>query len=287
MKTEIAARSISRPVQHQLFKGSYSGQVLAVFDEACNLVDAEGDVVALVTPRIGNGPLNIVVDGAAGAFSGTRPGAHVALQTDRLASAGLQVDLADATVWEPRPDWKTLRARRVAIASRLPLLRSLCLKHAPPASLVSLLGAHHAIDIPNQAVFSAAHRAASALRRGWAGEPERLYKGTLGLAGLGGGLTPAGDDFLAGLMLWTWLAHPTPEPICRVMVQTAAPRSTKLAAAFMRTSARGECSASWHKLLAALSEGHEAEIAATASEMLAHGATSGADNLAGFLFLAA
>ena len=123
------------------------------------------------------------------------------------------------------------------------------------------------------------------MQEGWRGDLERLQEGAAGLAGLGGGLTPAGDDFLAGALLGIWLAHPAPEPLCRAMVKVAAPRTTTLSAAFLRAAARGECSAAWHELLAALREGRQGEISRALHEILSYGATSGADTLAGFLYL--
>ena len=111
-----------------------------------------------------------------------------------------------------------------------------------------------------------------------------LETGAAQLAGLGGGLTPAGDDFLTGVMLWAWLAHPSPRSQCRLLVKAAAPRTTTLSAAFLQAAARGECGVAWHVLLAALSEGGDAELATAVQDVLSHGATSGADALAGFLW---
>jgi hypothetical protein len=279
------ARSISRPVRARLHPGQFAARVLAVFEHACDLVTRDGDVLALVTPRIGDGPLNVVVDGAAGLFAGIDAGEPVALEGERLRVGGLGIDLRGAVVWEPRPDWDTLRARRAVIVSRLPLLRALCLRHAPTGSLLGLLGAPPPADLPAGDTLSTVQGPAEALREGWGGDDARLREGVAGLAGLGGGLTPAGDDFLTGAMLWAWLVHPTPAPFCRALAQVAAPLTTTLSAALLRAAARGECSAPWHALLAAPGEEAEARITVAVREILAHGATSGADGLAGFLYL--
>lgn len=271
----------------RLQKGPFAARVRAVFERACDLVTRDGDVVALVTPQVGDGPLNIVVDGATGLFSGLEPGMPVRLEQECLQVGGLRVDLARATVWEPCPDWQALQSRRGAIASRLSLLRALCLRRAPDGSLLALLGAPLYADVLAGIILARAQKAAEALPEGWRGDLERLQGGAVGLAGLGSGLTPAGDDFLGGVMLWAWLAHPAPDLFCRTLVQAAGPRTTTLSAAFLRATARGECSPSWHVLLAALSAGTEAQIAAALQELLAHGATSGADSLAGLLYAAA
>lgn len=277
------ARSISRPVVEQLHKGQSTARVLATFEHACDLITPDGGVVALVTSKIGDGPFNIVLDGGAGLFSRVDRGALVILQEDRLSVGGLEVDLEGAAAWEPRPDWETLRSWRVLITSFLPFLHAICLDHVPTGSLMTLVGASSRDDAFAEAIFYTAQKATEALQDGWAGDLERLQAGGAEMAGLGNGLTPAGDDFLTGLMLWARLAHPEPDLLCQALVKAAAPRTTTLSAAFLRSAARGECSASWHTLLAALSEGVEARIAAAVQEVLARGATSGADSLSGFL----
>jgi hypothetical protein len=281
------ALSISRAVRERLDAGRFDARVLAVFDRACNLVTPDGDVVTLAIPQVGDGPLNVVVNGTPGFFAGVGHGAPLRLAGDRLQVDGLWVDLEGAAVWEPRPDWETLRARRTAIGSWLPHLRALCLRHAPTGSLLGLLTGSLPDEPPARITLFAAQKATVALQEGWAGDPQRLREGTAGLAGLGSGLTPAGDDFLAGAMLWAWLVHPTPEMFCRAVARVAAPRTTTLSAALLKAAARGECSAAWHALISALSmgqrEGARDKITEAVHEILSRGATSGADSLAGFL----
>jgi hypothetical protein len=282
----ISALSISRPVQEQLHRlrnGQSDAHVLAVFERACHLVTGDGDVIALVLPQIGDGPLNVVVDGAAGSFARIEPGASVTVDGTQLNVVKLRVGLEQATVWEPVPDWHTLRGQRAEMASRLPFLRTLCLRHAPADSFLMLLEDFSPSDA--FAAFPAAREAAETWYKGWPNDVEQIREGAVRLAGLGGGLTPAGDDFLTGAMLWTWVAHSTPVSFCRILVEAAAPRTTALSAAFLRAAARGECSAPWHVLLTALGDGDEAKITMAAREILACGATSGADSLAGFLHL--
>jgi len=87
-------------------------------------------------------------------------------------------------------------------------------------------------------------------------------------------------------MLWAWLAHPAPEPFCHTLAEVAIPRTTTLSAALLRAAARGECEATWHRLLTALSADSAGQLAPAVQQVMAHGATSGADMLAGFLCLA-
>ncbi|MBN1991165.1 MAG: DUF2877 domain-containing protein, partial [Anaerolineae bacterium] len=277
----------SRPVQQQFARGSFVAQTLAVFERACNLVTPTDDIIALVAPQIGDGPLNIVIDGAADFFIKIHPGSPVTGEENWLRVNGLQIDLGQAMVWEPQPDWDTLRACRSMIESHLPLLRALACRRAPANTLLQLLAKATPQHGLTGIILAAAQKAGKALPEGWTGNLKQLQEAGAKLAGLGGGLTPAGDDFLMGVMLWAWLAHPNPPLFCRTLLYPAFSRTTALSTAFLQAAARGECSVSWHRLLAALSAGHQAHLAAAVQEVLAHGATSGADTLAGFLYLPA
>jgi len=293
MSIHVVAHSISRSVWERFWKRPFAARVLAVFEHACNLVTPDGHMVALVLPQIGDGPLNVVMYGRPGDFAAVEPGMPARLEGGRLQVGGLEVVLERAVVWEPRPDWDRLRAHLDGIKSRLPLLWTLSMRHAPASSLLPLAwgwagGPNHSVEagFAAGALARVAREAAEALRTGWEGDPGRLREGAAQLAGLGSGLTPAGDDFLTGAMLWAWLAHSNPPVFCHTLVAAAAPRTTTLSAAFLRAAAEGECNASWHRALAALGEGTEDVLARSTREVLAHGATSGADMLAGFLWMA-
>jgi hypothetical protein len=283
--TRDAAFSISRPVKERLQKGPDTGQVLAVFEHACHLMDREGELTALVTPLAGDGPLNTVVPADASLFHRARPGTSVTLEAERVVARDWRVDLTGAAVWEPRPDWDALRARRAAIRSRLPLLRALSLRYAPKGSLLALFDPTAPADRRTELVLTRAQQAAEALRAAWEGDPQCLQEAIVDLIGLGNGLTPAGDDFIGGAMLWAWLVHPTPETFGRIVAQEATARTTTLSAALLRAAARGEFCAHWHTLLDLLCEAQEYEMGIAVRRILAQGATSGADSLSGFLSL--
>jgi hypothetical protein len=86
-------------------------------------------------------------------------------------------------------------------------------------------------------------------------------------------------------MLWAWLAHPDPQGLCRRLLEASAARTVMLSAAFLRSAAAGECSAAWHDLLAALDGGSERQLAAAVKGVLSFGHTSGADAMAGFMWM--
>lgn len=306
MRACIAAQCISRSVRQRLDAAPFAGRVLAVFEHACDLVSDDGDVVALVLPRIGAGPLNIVVGASPAAFRQLDAGLPVSLENERLHVGPWSVSLEGAVVWEPRPNWEWLRARASSCRDQLGVVRTAAQRLAPPGSLLPLVveattgkqdsaeaaalrarstsqgtcrsfGAAHALE----AAYSAA---VSALRADWRGDADRLRAGVAQLAGLGGGLTPAGDDWLCGAMLGAWLTHPQPGWLCAQVVETALGRTSALSAAFLRAAGRGECAPAWHRLLAALCADAPAETEVAARDVLFVGETSGADALAGFLW---
>ncbi|WFE76614.1 DUF2877 domain-containing protein [Roseinatronobacter sp. S2] len=107
-----------------------------------------------------------------------------------------------------------------------------------------------------------------------------LRRGTGELAGLGQGLTPAGDDFLCGLMLALNVAHPAPSILCQTITAQALRATTTLLGAFLRAAAAGHAMPQWHRLLA---EGASPSAQGVA-DILRYGHSSGGDSLAGFLW---
>jgi hypothetical protein len=291
MGQTCASRSISRSLWERFQHDGVDGRVLAVFERSCIVGMSEGDLACLVLPELGDGPLNVVVDFDRAALAGVQPGMPVHSARAEWSVGPLRIDLRRALVWEPCPNWPAMRKRGPVSLERLLRLRRLAADLAPPESLLSVLacvpskrpsdsapctfGSRVALEVLN---------AAKELALGWAGDVPALRAGALRLAGLGGGLTPSGDDFLVGVMLKAWLVHHDPRRLCRHIVDTAAPRTTALSAAFLRSAGRGECSPAWHALLARQGAAEPHALRQAAREVMAYGATSGADALAGFLW---
>lgn len=291
MNRQLYAHSISRPAEALLQAGEAGsrrplGQVWASFRQACDVVTLQGDVIVLVAPQVGNGPLNVVLSREPAGWPAA--GTPVYVAGTHLQAGPLEIALAGATTWEPCPNWERLRAQWPAIAAQLVRVGNSARQLAPEKSLLKLIPtqALEAACTQNAlefALISQLQEARAMLGAAWTGDLGIAQAGAALLAGLGGGLTPAGDDWLCGLMLRAWLAHPSPQAFCLSLAEVAAPRTTVLSAAFLRAAAAGQCSAPWHSMLAALSAGDEQAWQSALCSILAHGATSGADTLAGFL----
>ena len=90
------------------------------------------------------------------------------------------------------------------------------------------------------------------------------------LAGRGEGLTPAGDDLLAGYAGWKASAG-TPVRVARA----AASRTTPLSVAYLRCAERGELPEAAEALIAALRAGDASAVERGAARLACWGATSG------------
>ncbi|HET6823298.1 MAG TPA: DUF2877 domain-containing protein, partial [Anaerolineales bacterium] len=106
------------------------------------------------------------------------------------------------------------------------------------------------------------------------------------LAGLGAGLTPAGDDFIMGAIHAVWIIHPleVASALTQSIADTAAPLTTSLSAAWLRSAGQGEAGVLWHQFFEALVGRVDAPtyLQEALDNILSVGETSGADALAGF-----
>lgn len=286
MSACVAARSISRPVMAQMPRPLAVGRLHSAFRWACTIQFESDNLVALVAPELGNGPLNVVLERMPAGWQNLQPGTPVRFEDNRVQVGGVTVSLDGASIWEPCPNWERLRAHAAALLQRAEPLADWAQERAPGGSLLALLrGPLRADNATESIVHARALAGAEAMWAGWQGDEAQVHAGTAQLAGLGSGLTPSGDDFALGTMLCAWLAHVDPAWYCRLVVETAAGRTIMFSAAFLRAAARGECGAAWHRLLEALGGGSEDRLAAAAVAVLSYGHTSGSDALAGFLWM--
>jgi hypothetical protein len=113
--------------------------------------------------------------------------------------------------------------------------------------------------------------------------PERCFRGAQLAAGVGIGLTPAGDDFMMGVLLALWLELDEALDYILAIIDGAKGRTNLLSMALLRAAARGEASLAWHALIKAFIDDDPARILTAAKSVLDAGHTSGADALFGFV----
>ncbi len=119
-----------------------------------------------------------------------------------------------------------------------------------------------------------------------------IEKAARGLAGLGPGLTPSGDDTLGGFITVLVLAESPPgidamanKRLAQAIAGAARSRTTLLSATLLAHAARGEVAEQVGELLMALTLPQEADamVLQAAERVLAYGASSGGDTLLGLL----
>ena len=186
----------------------------------------------------------------------------------------LRIDLSSAVPWNPQPDWQLLRARRRQIVAGAGLI----------AGLLAAAGWSPArCGLPASVCEQAAR-----------GQPAAICA----LVGLGPGLTPAGDDWLAGWLLAQHISADLRDILPEIttearkarrfqrqqIAEIAAERTTTLSRAFLACAAAGEADAAWHALFSALTTEPMTNlpIYQFTEAILSHGATSGAAMLTGF-----
>ena len=245
---------------HNWLGNSCQPRLLHVFDQACNLINERREVLSIVTPQIGNGPFNLVVESDVLFPDFLDVETTILIQDRHLRLGELTITAANTTIWDPRPPWDVLHMHRADILFQLMQLRiptdeSLITQFSDFSK--SLLPA----DLPS--VLRLIPR----------------------IAGLGVGLTPSGDDFILGGIYAAWIIHApeTAGPFNHAIANTAAPLTTSLSAAWLESAGRGEAGILWHAFFDALISGQPVHIDQSVKNILAIGETSGADALAGFL----
>ena len=259
----INAISVTSHV-HDWLASSHRPRILHIFDSACNLINENRGVLSIVTPPIGNGPFNLVVEDIVCFSEHLNPVSSIFISDSKLTLGNLTIQVADANLWKSRPDWEYLHGNRDKIAHQLMKLSLPTDSPLLPQSLVSNLS----LALANKDLSSA-------------------LKITSQLAGLGAGLTPAGDDFIMGAIYAVWIIYPleVTSALTQSIADTAAPLTTSLSAAWLRSAGQGEAGVLWHHFFEALADrvDNPAYLQEAMENILSVGETSGADALAGFL----
>jgi hypothetical protein len=265
---------IARPLIEALAVQPFSGWVLGRFDRACNLVDEQGRMIALTLPEVGNGPFTIGV-AEPGLFQSSRVDQPVYADEGCLVWGDWWVDLSVAIPWEPR---LACYGQQLEIS---PVLAGML---RPYAEWTLLHGSAPIAEKTTRLAGEAAVNLNLALRQYQKDERfenwRKIEAAVQQLAGLGGGLTPAGDDYLIGVMAALWLSGYKNWPA--QIAATAAPRTTTLSAAFLQAAGRGEFIEPWHDLVQALVGGRPETFGHALRRVAQFGASSGVDALAGF-----
>lgn len=219
------------------------------------------------------------------AFERIVPGIRVQAADDvlRAPDVGLEVTLGGIPVWEPRARPMSLAPEAAARHAEIP--EAILLQHDNPDGLAGLVNGADGTPLLRRARASIGDLTEGFARR----DTARLVAGAEPLLGLGPGLTPSGDDFLAGFLGTAMLAWPSAAALLhdagRQVLHLAESRTTLLSRAFLAHALRGVLAPPVDALAAAMFEdAGQPAVARAARSAASLGHTSGLDTLAGMAF---
>lgn len=264
------------------------GRVIAVFARSFYL-DFGGGLVCVGPTDFGPGPMHLLadVDDGRELTAGVATGSVAEVRGARLRVGGTVFDFAGLSPWRaPRPGPLTMQALArgldrlaTAVERRAPvglgvLVADLCRGATPSTARLD----------PFLAPAAAAIAAFAAWARAGGGDP---VPDASRLVGLGPGLTPSGDDFLAGFLvaLRRLGRGGLADRVAAGVVPLAATATNAIAAAHLAHSAEGEMAARLVDLLDRLAAGDVSDALLDRVETIGH--TSGWDGLAGMVAAAA
>ncbi|MGZ4606528.1 MAG: DUF2877 domain-containing protein [Blastococcus sp.] len=220
------------------------------------------DVVGVLTSDAARLPLGCVL------FRPSNGRPLVALPSGAPAEVGggriVVGDLAvsAAAWWNPRPRLPSLRPALLPEGVRQ--LRTTLYGEGVPHSAFTLPGLPTGPGGPLAALRGAVRRA----------DLDAALRTATRLIGLGPGLTPAGDDVMAGTIAGlVLLGHPSAERFAAGVYSLAAGRTTELSRALLRHAAAGRVSGEYAAVLHGLVG--ERPLAPAVAQLLATGSTSG------------
>lgn len=224
------------------FGSGFTGWVAGVFRAGFYVTGDCGAIFAVLGPGAWPGPLHLVTASLPGL---PVTGEQVAIAETTLAAGRVEIDFGGARFWDPAlPDG--LGFDPVVWAGAV----------APVEPDLALVW----------------NEAAAAVRSGDLASACRL------LEGRGGGLTPVGDDMLAGIMLVA-AADRSRRPALRQLARQA--RTSDLSRAFLEWAARGSSIEPAHAVLEAAASDDRTGLARAAETLARVGASSGRALLAG------
>ncbi|MDP8235096.1 MAG: DUF2877 domain-containing protein [Candidatus Erginobacter occultus] len=257
-------------------RGNY--RVHSRFSRAVNYLRGE-QLVSLVSEEAGRGPVNIVVG------EGGLEAAGEELEVDE---GGLRLDgsfysLAGVEAYDSR--WLPGTVDREGLRTNLAVLEDFLKENAPPESLVFLLepGRGKVGDTSFRGRLEARFRSAAAdIFRSEAA----LVAGCRRFKGLGSGLTPAGDDFVAGVLAGFGVLERM-DGVDRTglkgEIAAGARGENPLVNSFISLTVGGWFFERLNNCLDGLAGDDPAEVRWGAGELIAFGASSGSDLAVGLL----
>lgn len=264
----VCARSIG-PVVRQLIEQECTGQVLGAVTGTIYLLTADGEMCWLAQNHL---PMHTRAISAPFHATRVRPGMPFTANAGRLhLDRDWFVDCMTAVTWDPPAIDPDRVARSGVVRERVQPLLHYAERNALPDQGRSFI----------REIESACQERDLA----------RAVWSCYGLVGMGPGLTPAGDDFVGGLVFTLYCLHPLyPDrvrwnpPLVRALIDYARASTNAVSYHLLRDYAAGQAAEPLHRLLAdILSEDGGSDLTDSVRQVIGIGNTSGTELLAGAL----
>ena len=260
-------------------------RVLHVFENSCNLINDDSEIFSLVGPLIRNGPFSAVLFNDD--FSSAIDQSDLVETNNLIVHVGiLSFDASKAIDWDSTLDWTPLHAKKTRLLTSTEIIEDLIKRYAPAMSFAEIALAIPKKYQPADPIFQKAETAIFELNNGLKiGNIMAMRNAAKSLAGLGSGLTPAGDDYLVGTMmaLYAWEKGTKAQELSSILAEESIPLTNSISAAWLKASQMGEAGQSWHDLISAIANDHRELLAEAVMRILPTGHTSGADALGAFI----
>lgn len=271
------------------------GQIHSVFDHAVNCTFKESGWMTILTEEAAIGPMGLVVKAQNLKSLTLVPGMKLELGRNRIvvSEAGLVLQTKGVPLWNPLPEVLKDPVGLTEKRERLEKLEKWIRKNGNLAGIANVL---EYLELPDRSRKLRPDTELNAfgqfaLERIQAfsevvAEPdmERVRERARGIIGFGPGLTPSGDDFLAGvgasliyLSAYYRLKKKTGMGMLKAISEEACGRTTRVSEEMLRHLAAGRMSKRVMDLQQSLLSQNGPEIGATLTEIGKMGETSGTD----------
>lgn len=282
-RRSLQVRSIDAVFMRALQANAFDARVHSVFEHVINLERCTGDLFTLAARGMDNAPLTAIVDIAGFGAAGIAVDDPVAAIDGALhVGEGLFLHLAAASIWRARlPRYATAPDR---MTDQLRAARSYLARHGVRGGMTLDDGVPGGFALE---VGTALEQRSTSLLEALA---ERRHvdacRYAVSMLGLGPGLTPSGDDFLVGLFAMLnvagspchgWLDGGT------AVLKHAEGATNAISLAALTAAADGRVRESIAALIDTLMRGTAATLIQPLRRVLAIGATSGTDLVAGIV----
>jgi len=262
----LKARYIGRPLLHSLTKNSFTGSVVGIYQDFCNILGNDGRMITIAISPMGKSPFSVLIEWQ---DSFTSILAKMNVQADQYGiKVGdvIFINLGNAETWVPKmPQFPRTFRLKVSSAELLfdythwlePTFYNSSNKYVRDKLISGAKELQHALV-----------------------NRHPIKRAVTYLAGLGSGLTPSGDDYLLGVMASLWLTKNT--HFLDEIAWLSSQKTTSLSAAYLMAASKGDFAECWHDLAQAVLYQDPKALRNSISEFIQIGASSGRDALVGF-----